>query len=82
NMERFVGQNLSVLLEEKLPDDSGGLKTENLWFGRLYCQAPEVDGSAVFVASGGGAEKAGEFVVCRVNARRGFDLEVGPSSGG
>jgi ribosomal protein S12 methylthiotransferase len=74
NIGRFVGQNLNVLLEEHIigeknkPDD-------NFWLGRLYCQAPEVDGAAV--VTGGGTEiKAGELVPCTVVGRRGFDLEV------
>jgi ribosomal protein S12 methylthiotransferase len=74
NMDRFVGQNLNVLLEEQIigeknkPDD-------NFWLGRLYCHAPEVDGAAV--VTGGGTEiKAGEVVPCTVVGRRGFDLEV------
>ncbi|MDR3147045.1 MAG: 30S ribosomal protein S12 methylthiotransferase RimO, partial [Treponema sp.] len=51
-MERFVGQELEVLIEEhfKTPDDeglgSGGADNgaTGLYLGRAYCQAPEVDG--------------------------------------
>jgi ribosomal protein S12 methylthiotransferase len=72
NMDRFTGQNLNVLLEEHFDGDDAH---ENLWLGRLYCHAPEVDGAAVL--TGGGTElKAGEIVPCTVIARRGFDLEV------
>jgi len=70
NMDRFVGQNLDVLLEEQFAG-------EDLWLGRLYCHAPEVDGAAVVVGTGDRAEpKAGDILPCRVVARRGFDLEV------
>jgi len=70
NMDRFVGHNFDVLLEEQFAG-------EDLWLGRLYCHAPEVDGAAVVVAAAGGAEpKAGDILPCRVIARRGFDLEV------
>ena len=62
NMERFVGQSLDVLIEEKIAaappaastgadefsceisNESGG---ETFWLGRLYCQAPDIDGAAV-----------------------------------
>jgi len=69
NADRFVGQNLKVLLEERFEGD-------DLWLGRLYCHAPEVDGAAVIVCEQDGGVKAGEIRPCRVIARRGFDLEV------
>jgi ribosomal protein S12 methylthiotransferase len=72
NMDRFIGQNLNVLLEEQINGDNAN---ENLWLGRLYCHAPEVDGAAV-VTGGDTESKAGEVVPCTVVGRRGFDLEV------
>ena len=80
NMDRFAGQTLEVLLEEKFSDttsheDDGG----NLWLGRLYCHAPEVDGAAVITSAMPGEKdlaKAGDILPCKVIARRGFDLEV------
>jgi ribosomal protein S12 methylthiotransferase len=75
NMNRFVGQNLDVLLEEEFTGD-------DLWLGRLYCHAPEVDGAAVVTGTAGCAElKAGSIIPCKVIARRGFDLEVRPEAG-
>jgi len=77
NMDRFVGQHLEVLLEERfggegsLENEAGG--GEKLWIGRLYCHAPEVDGAAVIVGGDGGL---GDIVPCKVVARRGIDLEV------
>ena len=79
NMERFISQTLEVLIEEKI--DSAAEDGENFWLGRLYCQAPDVDGAAVIVGSdidsaGGESLRVGNFVRCKVIARRGFDLEV------
>ena len=73
NLERFSGLSLEVLIEEQIDAaaDSGG---ETLWLGRLYCQAPDIDGAAVI--TGGGIGNAGELVPCKVIAPRGFDLEV------
>jgi ribosomal protein S12 methylthiotransferase len=79
NMERFTGQTLEVLIEERI--DSAAEDGENFWLGRLYCQAPDIDGAAVIVgggvdSAGGESFRAGNFVRCKVIARRGFDLEV------
>jgi ribosomal protein S12 methylthiotransferase len=76
NMERFTGQALEVLIEEKI--DSAAEDTENFWLGRLYCQAPEIDGAAVIADSGtdGKNPQIGKLAKCKVIARRGFDLEV------
>jgi ribosomal protein S12 methylthiotransferase len=76
NMERFIGQTLEVLIEERI--DSAAEDGENFWLGRLYCQAPEVDGAAVIVGgdTGGKFPQIGKFAKCKVIARRGFDLEV------
>jgi len=76
NMDRFTGQNLHVLIEEQFITEADK-NEENLWLGRLYCQAPEIDGTAVIVS---GNDKnniqLGTLVRCKVTARRGFDLEV------
>jgi ribosomal protein S12 methylthiotransferase len=84
NMDRFVGQNLELLIEEQITTDEtannsdAAEDSENFWLGRLYCHAPEIDGAAV--STGNGMEtkdlQAGSFVKCKVIARRGFDLEV------
>jgi ribosomal protein S12 methylthiotransferase len=72
SMDRFIGQNLDVLLEERF---EGGDGSDSLWLGRLYCHAPEVDGAAV--VTGGGTAQPGDVVPCTVVARRGVvDLEV------
>jgi ribosomal protein S12 methylthiotransferase len=67
SMERFTGQTLDALFEERF---------EDIWLGRLYCHAPEVDGAAVITGMPPGTEpKAGDVLPCRVIARRGIDLE-------
>ncbi|MDR1636546.1 MAG: MiaB/RimO family radical SAM methylthiotransferase, partial [Treponema sp.] len=67
-MERFVGREMDALVEEAL--DPG----EGLYLGRLYCQAPEVDGAAVISAQR--PLEPGSLVRGRVTGRAGFDLEV------
>jgi ribosomal protein S12 methylthiotransferase len=47
---------------------------QGLYLGRLYCQAPEVDGAAVITSSG--ALVPGSVVRCRVTGQAGIDLEV------
>jgi ribosomal protein S12 methylthiotransferase len=67
-MDRFVGRDFNVLVEEKVEGEEG------LWLGRLPCQAPEVDGSAVISCDG--ELELGSLVRGRVFNRAGFDLEV------
>ncbi|MDR0622932.1 MAG: 30S ribosomal protein S12 methylthiotransferase RimO [Treponema sp.] len=71
NLDRFTGQVYDALVEEKI---EGG---EGLYLGRLYAQAPEVDGSAV-IRCGDGRRilEPGTFVSGRVFARTGFDLQI------
>ncbi|GBU28752.1 ribosomal protein S12 methylthiotransferase RimO [Treponema sp. R8-4-B8] len=94
NMDRFVSQNMEVLVEEQFAADEtdtdrnaagrnaadsiSSEESETLWLGRLYCQAPDIDGAAVIVKSKTGKSnpQPGTFVKCRVVSRRGFDLEV------
>jgi len=72
SMDRFVGQTLDALFEERF---SGA--EEDIWLGRLYCHAPEVDGAAVITGVAPETEpKAGDVLFCRVIARRGIDLEA------
>jgi ribosomal protein S12 methylthiotransferase len=74
-MDRFIGQKLDALVEEHFSgtETAGG----GIWLGRLYCHAPEVDGAAVITGIAPGTQpKAGDFLPCRVIARRGLDLEV------
>ncbi|MDR0402401.1 MAG: 30S ribosomal protein S12 methylthiotransferase RimO [Treponema sp.] len=83
-MERFVGRRMEVLVEECLDppakdpsDPSGASSVSGLYLGRLFCQAPEVDGAAV-IHSGAAVLEAGDLVPCRTLRRAGFDLEVEP----
>ncbi|MDR2553154.1 MAG: 30S ribosomal protein S12 methylthiotransferase RimO [Treponema sp.] len=79
-MNRFTGQTMDVLIEEAMSPSLA----EGLWLGRLFCQAPEVDGAAV-IRHNGPPDLSGEFpgnlepgmlISGRVTARAGFDLEV------
>ncbi len=76
-MDRFVGKNLRVLVEEKVEGEEG------LYLGRAACQAPEVDG-AVVLSSGMDLE-CGVFQQAHVFRRAGLDLDaarLSPSDGG
>jgi ribosomal protein S12 methylthiotransferase len=81
-MDRFVGRSLEALVEEAvdLPSldlrsmDSASCNQERIYLGRLYCQAPEVDGSLVLRS--GKSLTPGTFVQGRILARKGFDLEM------
>ncbi|MCL2441808.1 MAG: 30S ribosomal protein S12 methylthiotransferase RimO [Treponema sp.] len=84
NMDRFVlqtdfaGQTLEVLIEE-LIEPAAGSNDEPIWLGRLYCQAPDIDGAAVIIGSGKKEKvnlQLGTLLPCKVTSRRGFDLEV------
>nr|WP_010262313.1 30S ribosomal protein S12 methylthiotransferase RimO [Treponema primitia] len=68
-MDRFVGRTMEVLVEEAVD--------ETIHLGRLYCQAPEVDGSTVIRSDH--PLTPGTFIQGRVFARAGFDLELCPS---
>ena len=47
-MSRFVGRTMDVLVEEAIaPSPRDNKPGSGLWLGRLFCQAPEVDGATV-----------------------------------
>ena len=71
-MERFVGRTFDVLIEEKLEAPETGEGT--IYLGRLFCHAPEIDGSAVIDMPG--EMSLGTIVPCRLTGRAGFDLQV------
>ena len=75
-MERFIGRSMDVLVEEEFVQDGPDREPgeDRLYLGRLYCQAPEVDGAAVI--SSRRPLKAGVIVRGRVFARAGIDLEI------
>jgi ribosomal protein S12 methylthiotransferase len=82
-MDRFVGRTLEVLVEERMaavqapaggPPDLGEIPDDGLYLGRLFCQAPDVDGSTLIHT--GTPLRPGELIRGRVFARSGFDLEL------
>ncbi|MDR2363545.1 MAG: 30S ribosomal protein S12 methylthiotransferase RimO [Spirochaetaceae bacterium] len=80
-MDRFIGRELAVLVEEGFsPPDPAAPEEGHLYLGRLFSQAPEVDGAAVIRAEGELAP--GTLIRGRVFARAGFDLEVAALPGG
>jgi ribosomal protein S12 methylthiotransferase len=87
HLDRFVGRSMEALVEEPLDLRSIDLRStdarstdarfadqERLYLGRLYCQAPEVDGSVILRSEEPLAP--GSFVQGRTSARSGFDLEM------
>ena len=67
-MERFVGVEMDIFIEERV-------EKESLYLGRGYLQAPDVDG--LTVVKGENLEP-GSFVRCRITRRNGIDLEAVP----
>jgi ribosomal protein S12 methylthiotransferase len=71
-MEKFLGRELDILIEEKF--ESPGEAPPALYLGRAYCQAPEVDGAVL--VSCGKTLIPGTLVRCKVTGRAGIDLEA------
>jgi ribosomal protein S12 methylthiotransferase len=67
-LQRFIGKEYDVLIEEKV-------EGEDLAIGRMYGQAPEVDGLTVVM---GRDLKPGSIVRCGIRAVKGLDLEAIP----
>lgn len=67
-MERFKGRELPVLVEEPV-------KGEDLALGRIYAQAPEVDGLTVISLP---EAEDGRVINCRITGVTGYDLEALP----
>lgn len=65
-LDDFLGKTLDILIEEKV-------EGENLYIGRAYFQAPEVDGLIVLH---GENLRPGDVVPARIFKRNGLDLEA------
>ncbi|MCL2809107.1 MAG: 30S ribosomal protein S12 methylthiotransferase RimO [Treponema sp.] len=76
NMDRFIGQIMDVLIEEQIDPNNTDDENETIWLGRLFCQAPDIDGAAVILNDTKNNLQTGTLVKCKVIVRRGFDLEV------
>lgn len=72
NNSRFIEQTLEVLVESRAEDG------RDLFMGRTYMDAPEVDGAVYFVAGNKRADrfdlKPGEFVQVKIHETREYDL--------
>ena len=66
NVSRHLGKKLDVLIEEQV-------QGENLYIGRIYAQAPEVDGLTVVH---GKNLSTGTLIHCRIIKQNGIDLEA------
>lgn len=71
NLQRFVGRQYEVLIEELV-------EGEDMAIGRMYAQAPEVDGLTVVL---GRSLKPGQKVLCGIRSVNGLDLEAVPVQG-
>ncbi|AEV30375.1 ribosomal protein S12 methylthiotransferase RimO [Sphaerochaeta pleomorpha str. Grapes] len=67
-LQRFLGKEYDVLIEEKV-------EGEDLAIGRIYSQAPEVDGLTVVM---GRDLKPGSVLRCGIRSVNGLDLEAVP----
>ena len=66
-LRRFSGKRLKVLIEEEI-------KNENIYIGRAYLQAPEVDGAVVVKT--GAALNPGDVITAVITGNAGVDLEA------
>ncbi len=64
-----VGRRLTVLLDQPVKDQN------DVWIGRSYADAPEIDG-VVYVTGAG--LRSGQFVECEIVAAEGYDLVAAP----
>ncbi len=65
-LDTFIGREYDVLIEEKVGE-------ENLYLGRTYFQAPEVDGLTVIHSE---TIRPGDVVRAKITKRNGMDLEA------
>jgi ribosomal protein S12 methylthiotransferase len=74
-LERFVGRELDVLVEERIePAGAGSPDEEELSLGRAWNQAPEVDGLTVLR----GRLEPGSMARARILAVNGVDFDAVP----
>ena len=66
---RRVGRQLDVLIDAALPEE------ENVWIGRSYAEAPDIDG-VVYVT--GDKLAPGDLVTCEIVASQEYDLVGAP----
>lgn len=73
--EEKIGERMKVLIEGKLPEESlddYGMESGNVYIGRTYMDAPNVDGY-IFIPTRG-MLMSGEFIDAVVTEARGYDL--------
>jgi ribosomal protein S12 methylthiotransferase len=67
-LKRWIGREFDVLIEERVAG-------EELLIGRMFAQAPEVDGSTVVLSDRG---EPGQIIRCGIRRTVGVDLEAVP----
>jgi len=70
--QNLVGRSLDVLIDTAAPDSRG-----DLWVGRTYADAPDVDG---LVSVSGANLEPGDLVECSILAADGYDLIARPTA--
>ena len=68
-----VGRQLDVLIDTGHPDQ------DNVWIGRTYADAPDIDGLVFVTAS---ELAVGDLVRCEIVAHEGYDLVAVPAGSG
>jgi len=75
-MDRFIGRNFDVLVEERIPPPEGEDDC-TLYLGRIASQAPDVDGSTVITEYPVHLRiESGFLLPCKITGRAGFDLKA------
>ncbi|MGC8639051.1 MAG: 30S ribosomal protein S12 methylthiotransferase RimO [Isosphaeraceae bacterium] len=69
--QTLVGRTLDVLIDAPAPEG------KNLWTGRTYTDAPDVDGLTLVQAAN---LQAGDLISCRIVSAQGYDLVARPLS--
>jgi len=65
--QQQVGRQVDVILDRPVPGE------ENVWMGRSYADAPDIDGMT-YVTGGDARLSTGDIVACEIVASQGYDL--------
>jgi ribosomal protein S12 methylthiotransferase len=65
--QQQIGRQMDVILDRPIPGE------ENVWIGRSYADAPDIDG-VMYVTGGDARLSTGDIVACEIVASQGYDL--------